>query len=1040
MGFSYAWESVSQTGTYLVKLFFYISEGQSPAEYLYGFATPFQLTQFGLNQWSLRQDSENAGYYALDGYLTGENLRQWIGLALEGVTLGQLLESLQITVNVKKTDALSAVSASFLCNGRFVYRPAYLLPAEGVCIGILPECKPLQAFDDSGMYCESLFGLGKRQLYMRDGCVDVEKATAIWRFLGRELPLHHNFNEMSRLNNFEIFSYLGGMNEENSGVHWRIIDHEDSETVKKVADAVEITLDHTRLRGRFALQVRLCNTQNAFSDTMHILCCAEEDSVLKIPLSESVSYVELRLWKLNGETEDNPLIYHSGTPLMRQIHMSMQIQERRLVLHDDWSRRMQKINKNTVNEEAGFYSTEELSCGNRDNEPWPEEEEQTQKDFREILGADIRPLKGVFFDNGLDKTVAFLEWLKNILRGSDIHRVILIDPYIEVESILKFIRCVGDTGIAYEIYTDSYAGGENKKNEDRIKRIRAIRESLRIIIPPHFIVRTSTHTANMLHDRYLILVGKKINPTVFVLTNSLDGMAKKHDSLVTPVDNHLARQVFDYYLELLERLQDEGRLETLCESDGSVGCVKRDAEELKSRLPFEATKENFIDHFWTETSQSLTALAYMHAEDKEACIQYCLNQDQERVTDRLVSVIVDVAAKKKVAGNGDRLRHTLSLAQLLTREFSGKLLTDAEHLIRFGTTIGRYGDDWGGYYAGKLLWRLEPAAYCTLLAELAEKGKGYGTFSPDGNSAVTAQMLSMLVYELAVSEPVTRIRDALLRAKLPLLRALGICSILELPRELRTAAPTEEAEPPAEFISKKVLALSALEKPMEKLDAMINLCVSLQTVECQRRRPDPVIQKLIDQTGEEIAGFLAGMRAGDEAIPEPEVLYEHLHVMHLRNPEDICKILAALQKNHTLSTEGVSALLIRLCLEKYRGGMNNAREFYRVRDLEESSIIIDYLARVDVTAIGSLKAQMNKMERILAKRLCKAFLKTQNYRLWKSSIDLYTCLIYLEERIAAVYAEHYTRNDRAVEEYRKIASNFTDTLEKYSEVYRFSFL
>lgn len=86
-------------------------------------------------------------------------------------------------------------------------------------------------------------------------------------------------------------------------------------------------------------------------------------------------------------------------------------------------------------------------------------------------------------------------------------------------------------GIAYEIYTDSYAGGENRKNAKRIQGIRDIRESLKLVIPPHFLVKTSTHSANVLHDRLLILVGKSLNPSVYALTNSQDSMAKKQSLL-----------------------------------------------------------------------------------------------------------------------------------------------------------------------------------------------------------------------------------------------------------------------------------------------------------------------------------------------------------------------------------------------------------------------------------------------------------------------------------------------------------------------------
>lgn len=106
------------------------------------------------------------------------------------------------------------------------------------------------------------------------------------------------------------------------------------------------------------------------------------------------------------------------------------------------------------------------SVGNRENEPWLAEEEQVQEEFREMMETEVTAQDGKFFQNDTDKTAEFLIWLKNKLDSRDVHRIILIDPYIEEESILKFVCCVGNMGIAYEIYTDSYAGKQEKCKKD----------------------------------------------------------------------------------------------------------------------------------------------------------------------------------------------------------------------------------------------------------------------------------------------------------------------------------------------------------------------------------------------------------------------------------------------------------------------------------------------------------------------------------------------------------------------------------------------
>lgn len=146
-----------------------------------------------------------------------------------------------------------------------------------------------------------------------------------------------------------------------------------------------------------------------------------------------------------------------------------------------------------------------------------------------MMETEVTAQDGKFFQNDTDKTAEFLIWLKNKLDSRDVHRIILIDPYIEEESILKFVRCVGIWELLMK-YIQTVMR-ENRKNAKRIQGIRDIRESLKLVIPPHFLVKTSTHSANVLHDRLLILVGKILNPSVYALTNSLDSMAKKQSLL-----------------------------------------------------------------------------------------------------------------------------------------------------------------------------------------------------------------------------------------------------------------------------------------------------------------------------------------------------------------------------------------------------------------------------------------------------------------------------------------------------------------------------
>lgn len=170
---------------------------------------------------------------------------------------------------------------------------------------------------------------------------------------------------------------------------------------------------------------------------------------------------------------------------------------------------------------------------------------------------------------------------------------------------------------------------------------------------------------------------------------------------MTQVNNRLAREVFDYYLKLLETFQTGGKLETLCASDGKTSGMTVHHKMEEEKLPFEVDPASFKSHLFTGSALALTSLAYMHHEEKEECFHYCMKQERERMTDVLISVIRKGNLRKMPDGKERKIRHALALSQLLTREFSQELLDDADQLLHYDSETDRYGDDWSLYYASK---------------------------------------------------------------------------------------------------------------------------------------------------------------------------------------------------------------------------------------------------------------------------------------------------------------------------------------------------
>jgi hypothetical protein len=204
---------------------------------------------------------------------------------------------------------------------------------------------------------------------------------------------------------------------------------------------------------------------------------------------------------------------------------------------------------------------------------------------------------------------------------------------------------------------------------------------------------------------------------------------------------------------------------------------------------------------------------------------------------------------------------------------------------------------------------------------------------------------------------------------------------------------------------------------------------------CHKPKEDVRIQPLIDIIIDHIVEGILSIAPNPSVNGEfsDDDLYHYLMPLYTRNPEDICRIIQKLWTQGYYSNENATKQLASLFMEKYKKGFSNIDEYYRERDLLVSYMILRYIAQIDLKSISKIKSELKKLERPLQGRLYDAFLKTKNYRLWKSSIDLFCCLVLVELWIEQNYQ---LSASPAVKEFERISQNFKPTLEKYSEVYQ----
>ncbi|MDD6207990.1 MAG: helix-turn-helix transcriptional regulator [Clostridiales bacterium] len=1038
------WIGIDRPATYLINLYFIYNTDASPeVQYLYGYACPFNMTPEGMDNWQLSPLANFSGILEIRGYCTGDNLFALLGQIEDRLPLGKILDEHSISLRISNCpeslrDILRAVP---LCNGTPHYRPAYLLEPSHTTDPLREAFQPQAALDDCTMRCESLVTANTRTLYCTGSTPDTHRIKLFSRFL-KSIYRNASANDMARLGNFEVLSYLNQPADNRRGIHWKVLDHENKENGQMIADALEITIDHHIFSGQYVLLVRTCNTNNLFLEHMKLFYCTEQDYTYTIPLQESVSSVDIRLYQPSGHSTGTNLVADSAATLIRSFHFTMHIVEQRFQLDDEWIRLMQdkKEETNTVGEHT---SREDFSFGNEDNELWLQEEKSVSGECRQILNFSSIAGSGLFLSDGDKEHAQFLKWLHKKLKSTRCSHVILIDPYVDSSALSKLIWCIDDANITYDIFTCT----DSSSKDSRITDIKKMTLPLQLIAPANMHVYALPK--GKLHDRLLILHNNnRILPEIYSLSNSLDNLAEKHASIIIPLDTQLTEEVNHYYLELIRQLRSEGQVEEIFSVTQSKDAkesqdpkqsqdakeahsAKQDASQTASVTPvdtFEAYQALCSDHF----ADALTQLAYMEpGELKKQCIKYvttAANADEKfiQLLDGYLKASVPADYNPEFSGQQTyETRQMVGLAQHLVKPMDQhlNLISYAESTLTYYMEYGFYRTDWSVYYGIRFLCRYftkEAVAYLADLREQIKKENGL----PLRHYLLAAQLLVQITSFLSESGDNTDMIDTLLNSDIPFLHALVIAYRCQL-----------GPKPDIPDITDRLSSLCQKLPPQEQVLAHIYQIMQLQIRYYRKKTLYADIQAVIDQLIDSLTDILVGIapQASDNQLFSSDDLYNNLFTLYSRNSEDICKIYLSLFQKKYLSGKNASDFLLRMLLYPYEKGFKDNSCYYRADNLSESRMIIQYMNQIHPASLKSILASFKKMNYQLSDRLYSVTLKAQNYSLWKCYIDLFCCLVYLE---LWMEQEYHTKLSKAVTEFCQISSNYTELLQEYSEVYQ----
>lgn len=1039
------WQRIEPDVLYKIFMFFYVPASAQDeaftATYLYGYAAPDNYK----TNWRAAPAKGNLGYdfWEVTGSATGNELLAFLSLASANMQLKAFLNETEIFVddsNKKRGKKITeAINNAVVCNSQSKYRPEFLQPASSLYDGVKKRFKPLVSLDDGGMFCESLFGLNKKKLYRDADGKYTANARLYWQYLKSKFKKWQP-SEMGRLGNFEVFTPLLGRD----AVTIEANITTDKNGLPKNARGVIITLSHRKLRGEFLVKVTMGNTTNPTASNIYTVKCSERaDGLVKASMNESVSWVEVEIWPgaVNGVSGE--IIYHNRIHFIKHILLNMQVEEHRFTLQSAWNKALKKGSAHS--QEIRHYSTFSNSKISETQEaPWEWEETQTQDDYFALLGDsdDFFAIESRFFRENEKNTRAseFVEWLKKILslpgyRMHNANKVIIIDPFIDAAALEKIILSISNSDISYDVITDASPRKTNRADsEKRLNEIRKLKETLDFITPADFQVRAISKSNGALHDRFIIILDSSDTPKVYILSNSLDGMAASHASVVAPVCASVAREITEYYLDFFDSVK-ETNIEILYNSKEPRNINHRPAEINDSKV---YNFDEFPSKYKQSPSKAIESLAYMQPKEARKCEEYILSQNKSDTVNILRDIIKESHPNTNI--NEYYKRRALSLCQLLNGEFDPKgiFLENAEHYLEYSFDLHNISGDWSLYNGAKLLWKVDRDAFAELLAELVKELNasqvGATKLLPLHITTYTMAVspIDALVYQISDEIPL----DGAINSSLSWIRALAVAALLFFPKSLayKTELTKENLSTEGKDYIRKVCEIIIKDlSPKEAWLSLIFLTKKLQISVCNVPSAAPKLHPIFEYVATQMANLYSAATKASETADAKTLMVE-LAPLNFRNINETCRILRLIYQNGALKENQYIQCLIDLGLGIYEGSEEMSKNYYTIRDIEEGIKVIEYLEELGLKSTNKFRAEMQKKERNICAMLSPTYLRSQDYSKWHILVDKLACFVALEHHLALKHNDELVEG-KGVRAFEEITSRDSENLKKYSQVY-----
>lgn len=512
---------------------------------LYAYVLPIE-GQVPLKRWSSsRVDSQkklNLTIEKVGCFISGDDTIKFIDMVEKGDTFKEISFNLNLSNPGKHFDKL------FFSTDDYVYRPPVFLETREAIIGYKDELRPISTLGVNPCICESLTNINKFKILEVDYEMNrKELLTFIHNALMKELPLEILGPDSQRLGNFEIFNFAYENSKDLTPLKVSIIKAEEDGQL--ISDAVKISIKPNFFKGKIYLRSRARNGNLIIGDQMRSIENGNIYQEVIFNIIENCSEVEVSVWDVEEGLSKQAitLLYEHRVSFMRTIDMTTVLTGIQGKLKTQWTEKISNKGGNkSINNDFKRVFRNYSTIKSFEKDPWV----PSSRDIMDFIKVNFpKKSDARFFRKGWQDENRFVKWLQEIVGKYRTNKVVLIDPYFDAEAVTKFLGLSNYDDVTYEVITDIAI--EKSRGDEITKACTKIKSILPSDINIYGLSRIGGGSNQIFHDRFLILFGEEQIPNVYMLSNSISGVAKKFPSVVVPVPKDVGNELVEYYLQLI---------------------------------------------------------------------------------------------------------------------------------------------------------------------------------------------------------------------------------------------------------------------------------------------------------------------------------------------------------------------------------------------------------------------------------------------------------------------------------------------------------